>query len=65
MVARNMRTVTVRLNQQQLELLDRTVEHVGAASRAEVLLRALREYARDAGITTQTPATAKAEAIDA
>jgi metal-responsive CopG/Arc/MetJ family transcriptional regulator len=43
-----MRTVNVRLNQQQLELLDRTVSKLGVDSRAELLRRALREYARDA-----------------
>jgi metal-responsive CopG/Arc/MetJ family transcriptional regulator len=36
--------VAVRLNQQQLELLDGTVSDQAAASRAELILRALREY---------------------
>ena len=36
--------VTVRLNQQQFELLDRTVREQAAVSRAELVLRALREY---------------------
>ena len=43
-----MRTVNVRLNQQQLELLDRTASKLGVDSRAELLRQALREYARDA-----------------
>jgi Arc/MetJ-type ribon-helix-helix transcriptional regulator len=42
-----MRTVNVRLNQQQIELLDGTVARLGAESRADVLRQALREYARD------------------
>lgn len=36
--------VTLRLNQQQVELLDRTVAEQGSADRAEVVRRALREY---------------------
>jgi uncharacterized protein YcgI (DUF1989 family) len=40
--------VMLRLNQQQIELLDGTVERLEAADREEVLKRALREYA-DAG----------------
>ncbi len=39
--------VQVSLNQQQLELLDRTVEQLGLAGRAELLRTALREYAKD------------------
>lgn len=39
--------VTVRLNQQQLELIDRTVERLGAQNRAEILLRSLEEFHRD------------------
>jgi metal-responsive CopG/Arc/MetJ family transcriptional regulator len=42
-----MRTVTVRLNQQLLELLDRTASKLGVDSRAELLRQALHEYARD------------------
>ena len=42
-----MRTVNVRLNQQQLELLDRTASKLGVDSRAELLRQALREYARE------------------
>jgi len=41
------RTVTVRLNQQQLELLDRTASRLGVDTRAELLRHALREYARE------------------
>jgi metal-responsive CopG/Arc/MetJ family transcriptional regulator len=42
-----MRTVNVRLNQQQIELLDRTVSELSSASRAELLRQALRDYARE------------------
>ncbi len=42
-------TVVVRLNQQQLELLDRTVERGEAADRAALIVRALREFAAAAG----------------
>jgi metal-responsive CopG/Arc/MetJ family transcriptional regulator len=48
-----MRTVNVRLNQQQLELLDGTVTRLGAETRAEVLRQALREYARDTQAATE------------
>jgi Arc/MetJ-type ribon-helix-helix transcriptional regulator len=41
------KTVNVRLNQQQLQLLDRAVEQLDAADRAEVLRTALQEYARE------------------
>jgi metal-responsive CopG/Arc/MetJ family transcriptional regulator len=44
---RAVRTVTVRLNQQQLELLDRTASRLGVDTRAELLKHALREYARE------------------
>lgn len=37
-------TVTIRLNDQQLELLDRTVAEQGGADRADVVRRALREH---------------------
>ena len=37
------RTVTLRLNQQQLELIDRTVANGEAADRAAMFRRALRE----------------------
>jgi metal-responsive CopG/Arc/MetJ family transcriptional regulator len=46
-----MRTVKVRLNQQQLELLDRTVSKRGLDTRAELLRLALREYARESQAT--------------
>ena len=39
------RTVRLRLNQQQLELIDKTVKAGEALSRAELIRRALREYA--------------------
>jgi metal-responsive CopG/Arc/MetJ family transcriptional regulator len=39
--------VRIVLNQQQLELLDRTVEELGADSRGEIVLRALQEYATE------------------
>lgn len=38
------RTVVVRLNQQQLELVDRTVAELGATGRAEVLAGSLRAF---------------------
>ena len=38
-------TVVLRLNQQQLELVDRTVSLGAAADRATLVRRALREYA--------------------
>jgi hypothetical protein len=41
------KTVTVRLNKQQLELLDGSVDRIGAGGRQEVLLTALREHARE------------------
>ncbi len=39
-------TVTVRLNQQQLELVDNTIERGVASSREELFKKALREYRR-------------------
>jgi Arc/MetJ-type ribon-helix-helix transcriptional regulator len=39
------RTVSVKLNQQQLELIDRTVAKGEASDRAELIRRALREQA--------------------
>lgn len=39
------RTVTLKLNQQQLELIDRTIAKGEAADRTELIRRALREYA--------------------
>ncbi len=41
------REVIVRLNQQQLELVDRTVERTGADSRADLLQQALQEFHSD------------------
>jgi Arc/MetJ-type ribon-helix-helix transcriptional regulator len=38
--------VTVRLNQQQLELVDRTVERGEAPDREALFRRALREFAQ-------------------
>jgi len=40
------RTVVVRLNQQQLELLDRTILRGEAPDRASLIRKALREQAR-------------------
>jgi len=37
--------VTLKLNQQQLELLDRTIARGAAPDRAALIRRALREYA--------------------
>lgn len=42
------RTVTLRLNQQQLELIDRTVAKGEAADRVALIRRALREQAAKA-----------------
>jgi metal-responsive CopG/Arc/MetJ family transcriptional regulator len=39
------RTVVVRLNQQQLELIDRTIKRCEAADRIALIRRALREQA--------------------
>ena len=39
------RLVRLRLNQQQLELIDNTVKAGEAPSRAELIRRALREFA--------------------
>ena len=49
------RVITLKLNQQQLELLDRTVAQGFAMDRAELIRRALREYAEllAAGRVTQ------------
>jgi len=41
----NGKKVVLKLNRQQVELLDRTVERGAAASREELIRRALREYA--------------------
>jgi Arc/MetJ-type ribon-helix-helix transcriptional regulator len=39
------RAVRLRLNQQQLELIDKTVKAGEAASRADLIRRALKEFA--------------------
>jgi metal-responsive CopG/Arc/MetJ family transcriptional regulator len=39
------RTVIIKLNQQQLELLDRTIASGAAADREALIRLALREYA--------------------
>ena len=39
------RTVVMRLNQQQLELIDRTIQRGEAADRVALIRRALREQA--------------------
>lgn len=39
------RVITLRLNQQQLELIDRTIARGVAADRAALVRLALREYA--------------------
>jgi len=44
-VRMNGRTVTLKLNQQQRELIDRTVARGEAADRQDLIRRALREYA--------------------
>jgi metal-responsive CopG/Arc/MetJ family transcriptional regulator len=40
----SVQTVVLRLNQQQLELLDRTIAHGAAPDRAALVRRALREF---------------------
>jgi Arc/MetJ-type ribon-helix-helix transcriptional regulator len=40
------KTVVVRLNQQQLELLDRTIKRGEAPDRVSLIRKALREQAR-------------------
>ncbi|WP_082802177.1 ribbon-helix-helix domain-containing protein [Falsihalocynthiibacter arcticus] len=42
-------TVTLRLNQQQLELLERTIAKGVAASREDLVRLALREYTQNHG----------------
>jgi hypothetical protein len=44
------RVVRMKLNQQQLELIDRTVAQGAAPTREELVLRALREMAAKRGI---------------
>lgn len=41
------KVVTLQLNQQQIELLDNTLERVGAATREELVRRALRDLHAD------------------
>jgi Arc/MetJ-type ribon-helix-helix transcriptional regulator len=47
------RMVTLRLNQQQLELIDRTVAQGAAADRAALVRRALREQCAKANARTE------------
>jgi metal-responsive CopG/Arc/MetJ family transcriptional regulator len=42
------RTITLMLNQQQLALLDRTIERADAVDRAALVRRAIREQAAKA-----------------
>lgn len=44
------KTVVLKLNQQQLELIDRTVARGEAADRVALVRRALRELARKRGV---------------
>ncbi len=43
------RTVVVRLNQQQIELIDRTIQQGQAADRVALVRKALREQAAKQG----------------
>ena len=45
--------VVLKLNQQQLELIDRTVERGEAKDRVALVRRALREYARAHGVVSE------------
>jgi Arc/MetJ-type ribon-helix-helix transcriptional regulator len=47
------KTIRLRLNQQQLELVDKSVAAGEAASRAELVRRALREFAAEHGQRTE------------
>ncbi len=49
-------TVVLKLNQQQLELIDKTVERGEAANRVALILRALHEYAAAHGQNRKEPA---------
>ena len=42
------KTVVVKLNQQQIELIDRTIRRVEAPDRASLIRKALREQAAKA-----------------
>ena len=54
--------VVLKLNQQQLELLDRTIARGVAADRASLVRLALREYATAHRDDTQRPPTSEAGA---
>ena len=43
------RTIVLKLNQQQLELIDRTIAKGAAADRAALVKRAVRDYAERHG----------------
>lgn len=43
----NRKTIRLRLNQQQLELIDKSIAAGEAGSRAELVRRALREFAAE------------------
>jgi metal-responsive CopG/Arc/MetJ family transcriptional regulator len=43
-MAQTQRTVALKSNQQQLELVDKTIKRTGAASREDVVRQALREF---------------------
>jgi Arc/MetJ-type ribon-helix-helix transcriptional regulator len=49
------RTVTLKLNQQQLELIDRTIALGAAPDREALIRRALREYAARHAPRAQAP----------
>ena len=51
----NKHTVVLKLNQQQLELLDRTVAKGVAPDRASLIRLALREYAAKAEVARPAP----------
>jgi metal-responsive CopG/Arc/MetJ family transcriptional regulator len=53
------RPVVLKLNQQQLELLDRTIARGVAADRAELIRLALREYAAKHRSDNTKPGAAK------
>ena len=55
-MAANGKTVTLRLNQQQLELIDRTVAKGIAPDRESLIRLALREYAAAHGEAQGRPA---------
>jgi Arc/MetJ-type ribon-helix-helix transcriptional regulator len=53
------KTVVLRLNQQQLELLDRTIAAGAATDRVALVRRALREYATKRARPVTTPGAAQ------